>query len=137
MGTTSALPMATMTSTTIISRSVKANSPRGPCGARAPPALRVQRPRGSAARPGRTPARLPPLGASRLRPPTRCGAQSPGVAFPAGDVAVVAVAPGPTVGAVGEEVVGASALARAAVVVGVIPRVPRDVLLEVRAAAAI
>src|SRR3989442_5605517 len=66
-----------------------------------------------------------------------CGADSPGIAVVAGDVAVVAVAPGRAVGAVGEEVVGTPALARAAVVVGVIPRVPRDVLLEVRAVPAI
>src|SRR5205807_9915684 len=66
-----------------------------------------------------------------------CGADSPGIAVVAGDVAVVAVAPGPAVGAVGEEVVGTPALARAAGVVGVIPRVPRDVLLEVRAVPAI
>src|SRR6266478_1201390 len=66
-----------------------------------------------------------------------CGADSPGIAVVAGDVAVVAVAPGRAVGAVGEEVVGTPALARAAVVVGVIPRVPRDVLLEIRAVPAV
>src|SRR6266705_2895391 len=113
MGTTSALPMATMTSTTIISRSVKANSPRGPCGARAPRAP-DELPRGS---------RRAGFGASRRWPPTRCGVQSPGVAFPAGDVAVVALAPGRAVGAVGDEVVGAPALARAAVVVRAAPGV--------------
>src|SRR3989441_5370192 len=66
-----------------------------------------------------------------------CGADSPGSAVVAGDVAVVAVAPGPAVGAVGEEVVGTPALARAAVVIRAIPGVPRDVLLEVRAVPAI
>src|SRR5207244_9779623 len=75
--------------------------------------------------------------ASNVRAALRCGVQSPGVAFPAGDVAVVALAPGRTVGAVGDEVVGAPALARAAVVVRALPRVPRDVLLEVRAVPAI
>src|SRR3989442_2486759 len=66
-----------------------------------------------------------------------CGADRPGLAVVAGDAGVVAVAPGPAVGAVGDEVVGTPTLARAAVVVGVIPRVPRDVLLEVRAVPAV
>src|SRR6266446_8875162 len=66
-----------------------------------------------------------------------CGADSPGIAVVAGDVAVVAVAPGRAVGAVGDEVVGAPALARATVVVRAAPGVRRDVLLEIRAVPAV
>src|SRR6266516_1659110 len=65
------------------------------------------------------------------------GADSPAISVVAGDVAVVAVAAGRAVGAVGEEVVGVPALARAAVVVGATPRIARDVLLEVRAVPAV
>src|SRR5439155_27341879 len=51
--------------------------------------------------------------------------------FPARDVAVVAVAPRRPIGAVGVEVVGAAALAGAAVVVRVLPGILREVLLQV------
>src|SRR6184192_1928490 len=64
-------------------------------------------------------------------------ADSPAISVVAGDVAVVAVAAGGAVAAVGEEVVGTPALARAAVVVGATPRIGRDVLLEVRAVPAV
>src|SRR5438093_12831866 len=59
-------------------------------------------------------------------------ADSPAISVVAGDVAVVAVAAGGAVAAVGEEVVGTPALARAAVVVGATPRIGRDVLLDIR-----
>src|SRR5437762_14242777 len=64
-------------------------------------------------------------------------ADSPAISVVAGDVAVVAVAAGGAVAAVGEEVVGTPALPRAAVVVGATPRIGRDVLLDIRAVPAV
>src|SRR5262245_31745921 len=57
--------------------------------------------------------------------------RSPGIALPARDVATVALAAGRAVGAERVEVIGPPALAGAAVVVRAIPRVLRNVLLEV------
>src|SRR5204862_3849794 len=64
-------------------------------------------------------------------------ADSPAISVVAGDGAVVAVGAGGAVAAVGEEVVGPPALARAAVVVGATPRIGRDVLLDIRAVPAV
>src|SRR5437764_13421683 len=58
--------------------------------------------------------------------------RSPGVALPARDVARVALAARRAVGAERIEVVRPAALARAAVIVGAIPRILRHVLLQVR-----